>query len=169
MKEKWIDITDKYQGSSTGHIRNKKTRRVLHEFVGSDGYIRTQFDGKTQLVHRAIAKAFIPKIEGKDFVNHIDGNKQNNSVANLEWCTRSENLKHAYSMNLRSSVGTKNSRCKLTDYDVAYIKANYIPKDKEYGAKELARRFGVAHQTICAVASGQNWNYKKENINDTST
>ena len=60
-----------------------------------DCFIGTQFDGKTRTVHRVIAKAFVKQPVGKDFVNHIDGNKTNNNVDNLEWVTRSENMQHA--------------------------------------------------------------------------
>ena len=112
----WISISDKYEASLDGHIRNKNTKRILREFVGKDGYLRTQFDGKSRTVHRVIALAFIPQIESKDFINHKDGNKQNNSVDNLEWCTRSENMKHAYKHNLKSSIGIKNGRNKPKFY-----------------------------------------------------
>ena len=153
----WIKISDKYECSDEGHIRNKKTKRVLKEFVGKDGYVRTQFDGKTRLVHRVVAIAFLPAEVGKDFVNHKDGDKQNNNVDNLEWCDRSGNMKHAYEHNLKSSKGIKNGRCKLTEEDVSFIRENYMPCDKIFGARALAKRFEVAHQTISAVISGQNW------------
>lgn len=151
------DISEKYEATRDGHVRNKKTQRILAEFAGKDGYLRTQFEGKTRTVHRVIAKAFLPIEEGKNVVNHKDGNKKNNSVENLEWCTESENLKHAYSCGLKSSVGEKNGRTKLNADDVQFIKENYKKGDKEYGAKALGKKFGVAHQTICAVVSGQNW------------
>ena len=153
----WIKISDKYECSDEGHIRNKKTKRVLKEFVGKDGYVRTQFGGRTRLVHRVVAIAFLPAEVGKDFVNHKDGDKQNNNVDNLEWCDRSGNMKHAYEHNLKSSKGIKNGRCKLTEEDVSFIREFYIPCDKILGAKALAKRFGVAPQTISAVISGQNW------------
>ncbi len=154
----WADISANYDASSDGHIRNKKTGKILAEFVGKDGYLRTQFDGKTRTVHRVIVMAFIPAVVGKDFVNHKDGNKQNNSVENLEWCTREENMKHAYSHGLKKPPkGEANGRAKLSYEDVQFIKENYKRGDREYGAKALAKKFNVAHQTICAVVSGQNW------------
>lgn len=153
----WKLISDKYEASEEGHIRNRKTKRVLHEFEGKDGYLRTQFDGKTRTVHRVIAEAFIDKKSGKDFVNHIDGNKTNNRSDNLEWCDRSENMKHAYRYGLKTSKGINNGRCKLSYDDVNYIRNNYIPGDNVYGAKALSIKFGVAPQTISAVISGQNW------------
>ena len=162
----WEKYSEKYEVSTDGHIRNAKTKRVLREFPGKDQYLRIQFDGKTRLVHRAIAEAFIPNPNNLPEVNHKDGNKANNSVGNLEWCTRNENLQHAYIHGLRTAKGTNNARCKLSEDDVSYIKKYYIRGDKKYGAKALAARFGVAHQTICAVISGQNWRTEEDIRND---
>ena len=153
----WAKVNNNYEVSDTGQIRNAKTGRVLKQFVGKDGYLRTQIAGKTVVVHRLVACMFLRTETGKEFVNHIDGNKQNNHASNLEWCTRSENMKHAYSHGLKSASGTKNSRRKLSEEDVAFIRKYYIPYDKKFGAKALGKRFGVAHQTIAAVAHGQNW------------
>lgn len=153
----WLKILDNYEISDIGEVRNSNTGKLIKQFVGKDGYLRTQIVGKTRLVHRLVALAFVPKVDGKIFVNHKDGNKQNNNATNLEWCTRSENMRHAYQHQLKSSVGIKNGRNKLSYEDVSFILENYIPRDKQFGAKALAEQFGVTHQTICAVASGQNW------------
>lgn len=153
----WIDYDEVYSVSSDGHIKNKKRERILREYIGSDGYLRTQLHGKTVTVHRVVAKEFIPNPKGLPYVNHKDGNKANNSITNLEWVTASENLKHAYRMNLKSEKGEKNGRHKLTESDVEFIRANYKMRDPEFGANALARKFGVARQTIGAVANGKNW------------
>lgn len=154
----WLTIFNDYEISDDGEIRNKHTGRIIKQFVGKDGYLRTQIAGKTRLVHRLVALTFVPSGVGKDFVNHKDGNKQNNRADNLEWCTCSENIQHAYDNSLkRPPLGMDNGRCKLTYYDVSFILEHYIPRDKRYGAKALAKQFGVAPQTICAVVSGQNW------------
>lgn len=157
----WRNVSENYECSNEGHIRNKKTKHVLKEFDSCrDGYLRTQFDGKTQTIHRVIAKAFLPQDETKSYVNHIDGNKKNNNVSNLEWCTFSENIKHAYDNNLIiKRKGEYNGRHILTLDDVIHIRKIYKAGDINNGAKPLSKKYGVAPQTISAVVSGQNWKY----------
>ena len=67
------------------------------------GYARVRIKGKRYKIHRLVAETFIPNPEDKREVNHKDGNKLNNCVSNLEWCTRSENQKHAYKIGLQKS------------------------------------------------------------------
>lgn len=100
----WRDIpgyNEKYQISDSGKIRNKITGLERKPYVNENGYYIIGFydsaKGHTvhHRVHRLVAEAFIPNPEFKRTVNHIDGNKQNNHVENLEWATQKENIYHA--------------------------------------------------------------------------
>lgn len=102
-QEIFRDIPDTYyQIGSCGNIRNKNNGRIKVPFDRNrTGYVRAiLFNGngksKRYFVHRLVAHAFIPNPENKPMVNHIDGDKTNNCVENLEWVTASENMRHAY-------------------------------------------------------------------------
>lgn len=124
-KEQWKDIQDfesLYKISNYGRVKSldriKKSKRyyknglhyktkILRQTISNDGYSKMQLYGddgsfKTVRVHRLVAEAFIPNLYNKPQINHKDGNKQNNCVDNLEWCTNGENGKHAWDNNLRT-------------------------------------------------------------------
>lgn len=114
MQEIWKDVVG-YEGlykiSNLGNIisarRNyNKGCKYLTPFE-NNGYDRVtlvvNYKRKNYLVHRLVAEAFIPNVEQKEVVNHIDGNKKNNTVDNLEWVTKQENTFHAINTGLRSA------------------------------------------------------------------
>ena len=122
--EEWKDIKGYegiYQVSSYGRIKSLPRgkqfgnryyimkEKILSYNNNGRGYLQVCLTkdkkSKKKLVHRLVAEAFLRKIEGKEYVNHIDGNKSNNRVDNLEWCTRSENQTHAYKNGL---IGKEN-------------------------------------------------------------
>lgn len=126
------------------------------------GYIRLALakDGinKTFKVHRLVADAFIDNPDNKEEVNHIDGDRQNNRVENLEWCTRSENIIHAYKNGLiKLKTGENNPSSKLTWEEVNYIRKVYIPRHKEYGTIPLSKRFNVHKKTISRIVRNEVW------------
>ena len=102
-----------YSITEDGRIFSNRYNRYLKSRVNRYGYLhinlRKDKKGYDKTIHRLVAKAFIPNPENKPEVNHIDGNKLNNHVSNLEWCTRSENTKHAFDTGLTviPSLGKK--------------------------------------------------------------
>jgi hypothetical protein len=84
-----------------GIVRNAATKHVLSPGLGGVGYFTVSLNHKSYTVHRLVALNYIPNPEGKEMVNHIDGNKKNNHLANLEWATRSENEKHGHALGLK--------------------------------------------------------------------
>lgn len=106
MIEIWKDIIgyeNKYQISNIGNVRNSKLKHI-ESIISNTGYVRIGLRNqgkKLFLVHRLVAIAFIPNLENKPHINHIDGNKLNNTIINLEWVTQSENEIHAHKTGLK--------------------------------------------------------------------
>lgn len=107
------DLGDYYFISNTGEIKNAKTNFVRKKSVNKEGYYQVGLslgsrENKPCIrVHRAVAETFIPNPHKKPEVNHKDGNKLNNNVSNLEWCTNAENIQHAITMGLQKSRNEK--------------------------------------------------------------
>lgn len=126
--------------------------------VNSRGYRILTFKKKSYLEHRVIAEMFIPKIEGKDQINHKNGVKDDNRLENLEWCTGSENCQHSVDTGLMKVKSLEeNPNSKLTKEQVLFCIENYKPRDSEFGARALSRKFGVDKSTISLIINGTNW------------
>ena len=160
--EIWKDIKGyegKYQVSTYGNVRNKVTGYVMKKRHTFDGYVKVtltvNYKAKDYRVHRLVAETFIPNTHNKETVNHIDGNKDNNCVDNLEWSSRHEQLEHAYKLGLKKSIrGCDNINAKLTAEQVIYIRTHYKPHSKEFGTVALGKKFGVNNTTIGDIVRG---------------
>lgn len=104
---KWKHIEgyeDKYMISDMGDIYSIKSKKCIHPYINKCGHLKVMLcennKKKKYFVHILVAKTFIENPHNYNIVNHIDGNKTNNRVENLEWCTQSENIKHAWNTGL---------------------------------------------------------------------
>lgn len=171
MKEEWKDVKGYegfYQISNLGRVKSlggwcgtaKRKEKIRAKSLTRDGYEKVrlihQGKDKTMRVHRLVAEAFIPNPENKDTVNHIDGDKRNNVVSNLEWIDRAEQMIHAYNLGLKTSrIGSDNSNSKLTDEQVREIRKSYIPYSKEFGTVALAKKYGVTNRVIGLIVKNK--------------
>lgn len=142
MRELWKDVKGYeglYQVSNLGRIKSfhKEDEIIMKCFLSKNGYVRvclTKFGvGSKKLVHRLVAQAFIPNPNNLPQVNHKDGNKQNNKVDNLEWCTPSENMLHSYKNNLEKPP-------MLNKYGSSHVRATPVNQYDMSG--NFIKRFG---------------------------
>lgn len=142
--------------SNEGRVRSllRGTPRILKTSIDSKGYHRIRVtierEKKGFKLHREVAKAFIPNPYNKPQVNHKDGNKNNNSVSNLEWVTNKENVHHAIKNGMWVSVieGSKRENESRKKPILAYrVKGDY-PCTRYYGSiNEAEREIGSRHIT----------------------
>lgn len=158
-----------YYALDNGTIYSEKSNKILSPQLDKDGYEKVQMmstDGKRHRysVHRLIMENFCP-VENMDKlqVNHIDGNKRNNKLSNLEWCTCSQNIKHAYSTNLHSQKGEKNNGSKLKEFQVLEIIQDLL--EHKLTQKQIGAKFGVTEDCIGEIKRHRNWKYLTEGIN----
>ena len=142
-----IGYEDIYQISEKGEIKNKKKNKLMKPAIDSNGYYQIHFskNGKSKKirVHRLVAKHFIANPLNKNQVNHIDGNKKNNKAENLEWCTISENIKHAWNMGL----------CKMTQ-------KNRDTASKLHSKAVLDLNTGIMFDSVRKASEALNFNYQ---------
>ena len=163
MSERWLPLTgfNGYHVSDHGRISTPRghvmTPTLSWRARGYAQVVIRRNDGKAMAVriHRAVATAFLGLVEGAD-VNHIDGDKTNNHVTNLEWCTRSENIKHAFRTGLSHVAGlpgAANGRAVLTEANVIEIRR----LKGSVSLEALAKRYGVSKSTVGMAQRGQTW------------
>ena len=175
MKEVWKAIpntNDNYLISNLGNVKsryNKYTHKIdteyhlLKPYFTKKGYLMVSIkDHKTnRVVHRLVANAFIPNPNNLPQVNHIDGNKTNNRVENLEWCNNQYNCKHAAMMGLTNKEYIKKS---VIQYDK---KGNFI---KQWNSiSEAEKTLNIRHiSSVCSndkyrhSAGGYIWRYAND-------
>ena len=169
MKEVFEDLKgyeDTYQISEFGRIFSKRRLvgnkiifgRELEPQLTSDGYLKVTLskDGTSKrfYVHRLVAMQFIDNINNLEQVNHIDGNKLNNNVTNLEWCTKEENQNHAVEHNLMQHGEARPSAILKESEVIEIYKAKGI-----LSSAQLSAKYGVSKNTINRILRGEKWSY----------
>lgn len=182
--EQWkkIDKFDNYMISNYGNIKTAKKNKLLKPSKNTWGYLGVILykngNSKRYQIHRLVASAFIPNLENKEEVNHKDGNKLNNHVDNLEWVTRSENMKHAYANGLEQppnigKSGAMNAKSKVVmqytidyEYIKTYESANLasikLSKELNKNSENIAKAILKCCHGERITAYGYKWQFKDE-------
>lgn len=177
MKEKWKEVvgySGLYEVSNIGRVRSLD-RKAYRKGKSKSGFMVT-IKGKilknklnhgyhhihlytggkyrTKKVHRLVAKAFIPNPEDKPNVNHIDLDRTNNKVDNLEWCTQQENIDHSIKLG-SYDLFDNNVFAKLKNEQVLQIVQLLDTSNMIY--TDIAIRFNISVQSIEGIDSGRTW------------
>jgi len=166
LKMKWKEyIKDNYEVSEVGLVRSIKANRqttVLKTRIDRYGYeiVTLWVAGKalTRKIHRVVAEAFIPNPNNLETVNHLDGDKLNNNVENLEWLSASENQKEAFRTGLQviGENRVAGRPVKLTEKDVLEIRSLI---DSGCGNSEIGHLFGVTCGCIYSIRMRKSWKH----------
>ena len=136
---------------------------TMKKTIRKDGYISVYYNGEQYLEHRRLAELFIPNPENKPCVNHVDGNRSNNNIDNLEWVTYSENHKHAHRVlgrNLSGNAvkmingelsGENAWNSKLTKKDIEEIRNSNLT------GVELSNKYNVSRSLISGIKNNKRW------------
>ena len=159
---KTIQNETNYEVSSEGQVRNKQTKQIKSLRYSNKGYARVTLytSGKTYSVHRLVAENFIINPDNYPSVNHKDGNKANNRLENLEWCTPKQNTRHAIdvikTMSTADWSGIRNPEHKL-DYGLVYsIKFGLLGQLSNF---QLEKMLGVQEETIRRIKVNELWKH----------
>lgn len=193
MKEIWKDISgfkDSYQVSNKGRVKSLQRyifQRDVHGVMykrsipgkilslggtNGKGYLIVQLRNGANshigncYIHRLVAECFIENSKNNPEVNHMDGNKSNNCVENLEWCTRSENEEHAYLHGLNNITaysmgkhprGSENYQAKINEEQAMQIYNLYCLK--QFTSADIGKMFNLSRKAIDAIGTKRSWKH----------
>lgn len=155
----------KYYCTESGLIRGGSGSLLLQR-EDEDGYLRVRLTDATKvckdkrvakLVHRLIYQAFNPSVSMVGLtINHMDGDKQNNWLYNLELVTRAENNYHAYRTGLKDNKGEKNGKARFMNEDILLMRGLF---ERGWSQSQLAERFKTTQPRISEIITGRTWKH----------
>lgn len=158
-----------YEVSNTGMVRRSPAApKAVNTYPGrilnpdySTGYARVslRMNGKLfrELVHRLVARAFLENARAFAHVNHKDGNKRNNNLRNLEWCSPQQNVRHAWDAKLCAPrLGEASGQAKLKEHDILAIRD---ARERGVPLGMLAKVFGVTEANISTIDRNLTWKH----------
>jgi hypothetical protein len=156
-----VRSVDRYVNNHKGE-RALRKGKVLTDTLDDKGYVRYTFRmGKSKKMkrgHRLVAEAFIPNPNQYTIINHKDGNKANNHISNLEWCTHRQNSQHAESMGLVNHVkGSNHHKATITEDTVRAMRKLYA--EGNHTQKQIAEEFSVHLSKAKHILAGRTWKH----------
>lgn len=133
--------------------------RILRPYKKKHGYLEVSLydinrKPHYKLVHRIVAEAFLPKVNGAEVVNHKDHSKVNNKVENLEWCTQKENCGYSLKKGFYK-VGEEAHSAKMTRETVIECRKKYFVSG--FSIKDLSNEYGLSYQNMNSLIKGESW------------
>lgn len=153
-----VDRFTNYEVSNRGRVRNVTRNHILKQGTFKQGYKYVTLSDntykKTLSVHRLVAYAFIPNLENKPQVNHLNNISDDNRVLNLEWVTHQENMDHGKLVKaFPQGVNAFNS--KLTDRQVRQI----VIDSKSMSEPQMSKKYNVSEPAIRSILTGNTWRH----------
>lgn len=155
----WKHLDKNYQVSNCGDVYLNRSKKIAVCGLAPTGYKQVNINGIPSLVHRLVAKLFIPNPNKYSDVNHINGIKTDNMVTNLEWCSRSQNTLHQWKTGLVNTRGERSPNSKITEKEAKKIIRLY--KTGKYSQYKLGVMFNLSQTHVGDIILGQRWKHLK--------
>jgi hypothetical protein len=140
-------IADFFEVSTNGDVRLVTKKRIIKPWDNGNGYLCVSkvFSGKKRknyYIHRLVASAYLDNTQNLPEVNHKDGNKHNNNITNLEWCSRGDNVRHAFQTGLsKPSEKQREAARKTAQKNLSVMREGW----KKWYATEEGKKKHIAH------------------------
>lgn len=157
-----------YYITDDGRVWSEKTKKYLATNLDRYGYVKVRLVSPnskrhTYSIHRLVLENFNPVESMEELqVNHIDGNKLNNHLNNLEWTTPHENVQHAFDIGLKTQKGVQNNASKYSEETI--LKAIEMLKSKKYTGAEIDRKLGFCKDYANSIRRKERWTHLTDDI-----